>query len=162
EWSLFFTYSGVFAVFHHSDNLDIRANVARTEGEMAADRISIGEEAARHRLVDDRDLRTVCRIRNGEFPSAEKWNAHCGEVIGPHPVMVDVHVFVLLRLIAFYRHVRARVAVGKDRGFGGADGSHSGKSCDALAKIVEKGDGSLRRITVQFGRDGKSDHVVRA
>src|SRR5262245_53044917 len=152
ERPLFFAYSGVFAVFHDADDLDVRANVARTEDEMAADRIPIGEESTRHRLVDDRDLRTAGRVRDGKFPPAEERNAHRGEIIRPDPVTANIHFFVLLRLVTLDRDVGAVVAVGEDRDFGGADGTHTGKGRDALAKIIEEGDGSLRRITVQFRR----------
>src|SRR5262245_45444906 len=153
ERPFLFAHSGVFAVFHDADDLDVRANVARTEDEMAADRVAIGEIAARHRLVDDRNLRTAGRVRDGEFSPADERNAHRGEIIRPDAVMANVHVFVLLRLVTFDRDVRTGVAVGEDRDFGGADGTHAGKRRDALAEIIEEGDSSLRRITVQFWRD---------
>src|SRR5262245_33549805 len=104
----------MFAVLHYADNLDIRTNfVAGVKGEMAPDRVSIGEEAARHRLVDDGDLLATGHIRVGEFSPAEKWNAHCGEVIRPNTVTVKVHVFTFLRLIPFHCNIRTRVAIGE-------------------------------------------------
>src|SRR5262245_29156105 len=153
----------MFAVFHYADNLDIQTNrIAGSEGEMTPDRVSVGEESARHRLIDDGDLLTASRIRVGEFTSAEKRNAHSGEVIGADQVMVDIHVFAFLLLMPFHRHVRTPVAVGKDRDFRGADRTHAGKRRQTCAKIIKKADGSLRGVTVQFGRDGKSDQVVGA
>ena len=86
---------------------------APAEPEALAQRVFAGEDAARHRLVDDDDGRTVGAVRCRERPSLDEGNLHRAEVAFCRDAKVGLRLLARARTrTAFHDHGQVVVDAG--------------------------------------------------
>jgi hypothetical protein len=153
--------SFVQRVGHYADDLDVELRVrTRALADPPAKRALPLEEVLGKPAVDDGDLRVLLHVHRREVASLEERDLHRREIPGGQRVHERLHVFAILRVVAFHRHAAVPFIAAQNRHHRQSCGLHARRAPEAFQHIVVQVHGALVVVPTERRCELKRDEVV--